>query len=109
MKRISKIHLEQGDNPVMPSYLKRYFWDIDFSKLDPDKYSTYVIERILDLGDVDAIKWLFDKYSKYEIKETVKNTRRLSKKSLNYWLIVLDLEPWRQQALARKQNAIWNY
>ena len=93
----------------MPAFLKRYFWDSDFSTIDPQKFSTYVIERLLDLGDMDAIKWLFETYQKSEIKEVVKTTRRLSKKSLNYWLTVLDIEQWKTQALVRKQNAIWNY
>ena len=105
----SKLSLKQGENPLMPAFLKRYFWDTDFSDLDPNKYSTYVIERLLDLGDVDAIKWLFKAYPKNGIKEVVKTTRHLSKKSLNYWLIVLDIEQWKTPALARKQNAIWNY
>lgn len=61
------------------------------------------------MGDTEAIQWLFKVYGKDDIKEVVKKTRQLSKKSLNYWLTVLDLEKWKKQALARKQNAIWNY
>lgn len=100
---------EQQKNAKMPEFLKRYFWDVDFATIDPKKHSTYVIERILDLGDIDATAWLFKYYPKNEIVEVVKNTRQLSKKSLNYWLTILDLEKWKKKALARKQNLIWNY
>lgn len=109
MKTRTPTPREQQNNPKMPDFLKRYFWDIDFRALDPDEYSTYVIARILDLGDTDATKWLFRTYQKNQIKEVVKNTRQMSKKSLNYWLTILDLEQWKKKALARKQNAIWNY
>lgn len=109
VKITTPIPREQQKNAKMPDFLKRYFWDVDFATLDPDKYSTYVIERLLDIGDIDATAWLFKTYPKNDIKEIVKNTRQLSKKSLNYWLTILDLEKWKKQALARKQNVIWNY
>ena len=93
MQTNSKIPLGQGDNPLMPAFLKRYFWDTDFSSIDPQKFSTYVIERILDLGDMDAIKWLKEEYSQKDITSVVKHTRRLSHKSANFWTIIYNLNP----------------
>ena len=41
-----------------PAFLKQYFWDIDFDKLDIEKYPLYVVARILNYGDEKAIAWM---------------------------------------------------
>jgi len=41
---------------TLPEFLKKYFWDVDFSKLDKEAYSQFIIERILEYGDQKAIK-----------------------------------------------------
>lgn len=91
MKIKTIVPREQQKNAKMPEFLKRYFWDVDFSTIDPDKHSTYVIERLLDLGDVDATAWLKKKYNENEIKNTVLQSRQLSAKSANYWTIIYNL------------------
>jgi len=39
-----------------PQFHRRIFWDVDFDKLDFDKYANSVIERVFDRGDVDDIR-----------------------------------------------------
>jgi hypothetical protein len=46
-------------------------------------------ERMLELGDDKAVKWLFSTYSRAEIKEVLATSRRISRKSANYWSLVL--------------------
>ena len=93
----------------LPKFLHRYFWDNDNEKLQTQNDQKYIIERILDLGDEKAIKWLFDNYDRQTISQIVLDNRQLSKKSLNYWLTILNLEKWKPKLLAGKQKAIWNY
>lgn len=69
--------------------LRPLFWDADWSKIDLKKHKTYVIERILELGDVDAVRWLFSAYSDAEIRTVLKTSRNISAKSTNYWSIIL--------------------
>lgn len=75
----------------IPPRLKKYFWDTPFNSLDPDKHETYIIERLLDYGDSSAIEWLNKKYSKNTIKQTVKESRRISPKTGNYFALIYNL------------------
>jgi len=38
------------------------FWDVDPKTIDPEKHSRYIIERILDLGEPEEVRWLFHQY-----------------------------------------------
>jgi hypothetical protein len=69
--------------------LKPFFWDIELEKIDIQQHKTYIIERILELGDGPAVQWLFSTYALPEIKESLKKSRNISPKSRNFWDIVL--------------------
>lgn len=66
-----------------------FFWDADLSKLDLEKNKEAIIERILELGDEKAVRWLFSTYSLVEIKSVAEESRGLSAKSRNFWRIIL--------------------
>ena len=53
----------------MPEELKKYFWDTDFQKLDIEKNKRYIIARLYCYGDLRAIKWVKETYSKVDIEE----------------------------------------
>ena len=74
-------------NQRLPKFARRYFWDIDARKLDTDKYATYVIERMLELGDPQTARWLVQKYSQRKIVSVLKKTRALSRMSANFWAL----------------------
>lgn len=61
------------------------FWDIDVKKLDPDKYPVYIMERILDLGDMKEVKWMSKYYPLNKIKQVVNHSRVISEKSKALW------------------------
>ncbi len=69
----------------MPSYLEKYFWDIDFEKLNYKKYPYFVIGRILEYGDVKGLRWMFKRFSNEQIKQSLKNTKDLSLRTTNFW------------------------
>ena len=69
--------------------LKKYFWDTDFASLDIDKHKKYILERLLEMGDVAAAKWMCSRFSAQEILAVLKKSRRISKKSFNFWSLVL--------------------
>ncbi len=53
----------------MPEELKKYFWDTKFEKLDIRKNKRYIISRLYCYGDLKAIKWIKETYSKEDIKK----------------------------------------
>jgi hypothetical protein len=71
-------------------HMQSLFWETDWFRIDLQKNKRYVIERILELGDREAVDWLFSTYSQDEIRQVLKSGRNLSAKSKNYWAIVMD-------------------
>ena len=73
------------DRNRLPAFLKRCFWDVPFRQLDLQQVSAFVIERILEYGDPQAVRWMQDRFAPEAIRETVKRARGLSARSANFW------------------------
>ncbi|MEW6408174.1 MAG: hypothetical protein AB1465_05815, partial [Patescibacteria group bacterium] len=73
-----------------PSFYK-YFWEIEPRDLDIQKYSFYVIERLLELGDIKQIRWLLHNFSKKEIIEVVKKSQSISLKTAVFWAFYFNI------------------
>lgn len=78
---------------ITAEHLQPFFWETDFSKISIKKNKQYIIERILELGDRNAVQWLFSNFSLGEIKKTLEESKRISKKSQNFWSIILEDRP----------------
>ena len=96
-----------------PKFLRRYFWDIDFDKFDYKKHPIYVIERILEYGDVVAIRWMFKTFPRKQIIGALKETRKLTHKSANFWALIMGLKKENLKCLNKSFLAIrkqfWPY
>ncbi len=64
------------------------FWDTDPKKIDKKKHAKYIIERILDFGTDEEVRWMNREYSVRLIKNVVDNSRVLHDKSRNLWQLV---------------------
>lgn len=69
----------------LPKFLKKYFWEVDFKKLDFKKRSEYVALRLLEHGDIKSLKWLFKNLPKEKIENIIIQQRGLSSRSLYFW------------------------
>lgn len=69
----------------LPQELHRYFWDIDASKLNPAEHPKYVINRLMNIGDVPAIRWMRRSFPEILVIETVKTMRDFSSKTAMFW------------------------
>jgi hypothetical protein len=65
------------------------FWDVDVKTLDPKKHARYIIERILDFGNDNEVRWAWHQYQKPVIKDIVLNSRVLHDKSRSLWQLVV--------------------
>lgn len=96
-----------------PLFLKKYFWDISYPHFDPKSRSQYTIERLLEIGDEQAVKWVFRNFERVQIEKTVRGSRVLSEKTANFWSIILDIP--RKEILClqpdylKQRKAIWPY
>jgi hypothetical protein len=70
---------------MLPAALKRFFWDVKYDSIDRESNKDYIISRLLELGDEDAVKWLEEAYSRNDIEKVARTAKSLSSKSRNYW------------------------
>ncbi len=68
------------------------FWDVDPATLDLEFQKDFIIERVLNMGDEDALKWLWQKYGPRTIYGTVTKSRRLTLKTARCWQNYFDLK-----------------
>lgn len=76
----------------LPDFLSDLFWDVDFPLLNAS--SDLVLERILEVGDLGAVRWLIANRSRSEMQRYLKSKgkRRLSPKSLRFWQMILGVD-----------------
>lgn len=71
--------------------LSKYFWDVDINKIDFEGDYQYVINRLLDKGDLVAANWVLHNYSINKVVETLKSRRDFSAKSGTFWANYLNI------------------
>ena len=75
----------------LPESLYRFFWDIDARKLNPAEKPYYVINRLLDKGNLEPAKWVLGNYPKDLIAETFRKMRDFSPWNGRFWTHYLGL------------------
>jgi len=77
------------NNSKLPQELKIYFWDMEFDELSVEKHSRIITERILNFGNMNAVRWLFSWADREFIKSIIYKSRNINAKSRNYWKLML--------------------
>lgn len=85
----------------LPRYLRQFFWDVAPGQIDLGKHSDYVIARLLEHGDLAAVRWVLATYTKRKIATVVKQSRQLSRKTANFWRLRLGITESEVYALHR--------
>jgi hypothetical protein len=97
----------------LPKFLKEYFWDVKFEDLDISRWRIFILRRILEYGNDKAADWMRKTFTQSEIKEALCNYRGYSKKSANFWALVLGIP--KEEVLCLKKSSskipksIWPY
>ncbi len=80
---------------MLPQEVKATLWSYDVSKIDIEKSKEIIITQVLNFGTKDAITWLFNTYTKSDIKHITENPRpgMWNKKSLNFWALLFNISP----------------
>lgn len=90
----------------LPAFLKPYFWDVDFDKLDPQKYPDFVLKRVIDRGNTSALRWALSRYPLESIKNLILKSRDLSRKTANFWTRIFNLDPKQVPCLQKPYSRI---
>ncbi len=91
----------------MPIEFKKYFWDVEFEKLDLEKNKRYIISRLYCYGDLKAIRWIKQTYLKADIEEVAKKSRNLTPLVANYLKQQFHLK--KEQMMYYKTRKALNY
>ena len=100
---------------MMEEVLKKldpaYFWDVDLSRLDAEKSKRLIIERVVNLGNLDEIRFIREYWGDGEIKEIICNLNFLDPKTLNFVSLLFDIPKEKFKCYTRKQlnHQHWNY
>jgi len=85
----------------LPRRLYQFFWDVAPRQIDLHQHADYIIARLLEHGDLAAIRWLLTTYTERQIASVVKQSRQLSRKTANFWRLRLALPETEVYALNR--------
>lgn len=97
----------------LPLALKKYFWDVEFQKINFEDRKIYILKRILEYGDEHAVAWMWKNFKKRDIKNALSNFRGYSLKTANFWALILDI-PRKdvlclKRHLSKEPKAFWPY
>jgi hypothetical protein len=75
----------------VPGFLRPFFWDVDFRSLSIDGSSYFIISRLMEHGDEAVMSFLLKTYSREALTDVLRTSRALSRRSRNFWKIVLEV------------------
>lgn len=76
----------------IPKRLRTLFGDTSLNRIHIKRNARYIIEKILEYGDMDAVEWLERVYPASIIIDNLFLSRNISKKSRNFWMIWFRVE-----------------
>lgn len=89
------------------------FWDIDKKNLRLPEHLFFLVERILEYGDIKSVKWLFSHIRKEEIIEVLKKSKNLTRKTANFWANYFGIKGRNilcsLKRFPKEQKRIWQY
>jgi len=99
-------HME-ANKRHLPADAKWLFPEYDFETIQVDTHQGVIIERILERGSWEQVRWLFTTYGEERVTDWVQQHgfRLLSKRSFAFWRLVLGIThfqapDWAHQAKA---------
>ena len=88
---------------LLPDHFSAYFWDTQFTGRELLDYPEHTIERILEYGQWDDIRFLRGIVGDEAIGNVVKSSRELSLRTVNLWTILLSI-PRREASCFQKPS-----
>ncbi len=95
----------------IPDRLKPHFQEYDLEQLDLTRDANLVIQRVLEFGTWDEIRWLFQQYGAKRIRLFVckHGERWLKPVSFNYWRKLLRIRRWTTSPLPTPKGELWTH
>ncbi len=67
------------------NFRQSLFWDVDPKTIDPKKHARYIIERVLELGNDEEVRWLWNNYPRSLMRDVAEKSRVLRRSTQYLW------------------------
>ena len=96
---------------MLPASLKPYFQEYDPAQVDIMQDATLVIQRALEFGTWEEVRWLFETYGTKRIRLFLQQhgERSLRPVTFSYWRKLLGVRKWRKSPLPTPKGELWKY
>jgi hypothetical protein len=80
---------------MIPEFVQPFLWSYDVNALNLVNDKKRIITNVLNLGTKEATDWLFDTYTKKDIKDCLIHPLpgEWNRKSIFYWSFLMNVEP----------------
>ncbi|KKT58215.1 MAG: hypothetical protein UW51_C0005G0082 [Candidatus Amesbacteria bacterium GW2011_GWA1_44_24] len=98
---------------MLPPEFKKYFWDVDFETLDLVKRWKFILSRLMEIGGLDAARWIRRNISSDKVRWILKHVRDISLRNATFWGLVYGV-PTREikcfhQPYRNQRRRVWPY
>lgn len=97
----------------LPLFLKKYFWNVAFTRLSSSTDETLIAERLLEFGSPVAIRWLLKNIPQRAINEVIKRRRALSPQSRFFWAAYFHIPKSQiaclEKSSLQRRKTLWPY
>jgi hypothetical protein len=95
----------------IPKEWRKYFWEVNPDNVDMKEHAFYILGRVLDYGDEEAIKTCGNLWRPFDQKCYSTYSRGLSNRTIKRWQNILKLKPEECTKISsiRSKNPTWNY
>ena len=94
----------------LPEGLWPYFQEYDPARLDLKGDADLIIQRALEFGTWDEVRWLFATYGRQRIGLFLRKRgeRLLSPATFNYWRKLLGIKQWQSSPFLTSKGELWD-
>ncbi|MCG2722446.1 MAG: hypothetical protein L6290_10605 [Thermodesulfovibrionales bacterium] len=85
--QVTRLMDTQKESSSIPARLHSLFWDTSLEKIHMKRNARYIIERLLEFGDMYALEWLQRVYPTRTIIDVIFLSRNITDKSRNFWML----------------------
>jgi hypothetical protein len=95
-------------NQILDS-LRSHFQDYDPDRLDLEKDADPIIQRVLEFGAWEEVRWLFETYGRRRIRLFLRHRgeRMLSPVTFHYWRKLLKVTRWQRSPFETPKGEVW--
>jgi squalene cyclase len=82
---------------------------VGIDELDIKRDANLVIQRVLEFGDWDEFRWLFELYGAKRIRKFIRayGERWLKPVSFNYWRKLVGIRQWKKSPFSTPKRKLW--